>query len=90
MLASLKLAADFSRWCAGRRIGHPLFATHPTTLPFANGSMPALCRSIFATVDKMHGSKILCLLEDCGTQSGPYFTCTGAEVCNVLNQNFRE
>ena len=29
MLASLRLAADFSRGCAGRRIGNLLFATHP-------------------------------------------------------------
>jgi hypothetical protein len=29
MLAFLKLVADFSRGCAGRRIGHLLFATHP-------------------------------------------------------------
>src|SRR5215216_6022340 len=29
MLASLKSGADFSRGCAGRRIGNLLFATHP-------------------------------------------------------------
>jgi hypothetical protein len=28
MLISEKLAADFSRGCAGQRIGHLLFATH--------------------------------------------------------------
>jgi hypothetical protein len=41
MLASLKLAADFSRGCASRRIGHARFAT-PTTPAFANGTVPAL------------------------------------------------
>jgi hypothetical protein len=30
MLAFMKLSADFSRECAGRRIGHSLFATNPT------------------------------------------------------------
>jgi hypothetical protein len=30
MLVSLRLSADFSRGCAGKRIGHLLFATHPT------------------------------------------------------------
>jgi hypothetical protein len=29
MLVSLKLDADFSAGCAGRRIGHLLFAIHP-------------------------------------------------------------
>ncbi len=29
MLVPAKLAADFSRECAGKRIGHSLFATHP-------------------------------------------------------------
>jgi hypothetical protein len=29
MLVSLKPGADFSRGCAGREIGHLLFATHP-------------------------------------------------------------
>jgi hypothetical protein len=32
MLVFLKLAADFSRWCAGYRIGHLLFPTHPYRL----------------------------------------------------------
>jgi hypothetical protein len=29
MLASTESAADFSRGCAGKGIGHLLFATHP-------------------------------------------------------------
>jgi hypothetical protein len=29
MLISLKLGADFSRECAGERIGHSIFATPP-------------------------------------------------------------
>jgi hypothetical protein len=32
MLASLKPGADFSRGCAGRRLGNLLFATHPLAL----------------------------------------------------------
>jgi hypothetical protein len=39
MLEFMKLGADFSRRCVGKRIGYLLFATHPT-LAFANGSMP--------------------------------------------------
>ena len=30
MLAFLKPVADFSRGCAGERVGYLLFATHPT------------------------------------------------------------
>jgi hypothetical protein len=32
MLAFTKPAADFSMGCAGKRIGHSLFATYPTRL----------------------------------------------------------
>jgi hypothetical protein len=32
MLVSVKLEPDFSRGCAGRRMGHLLFATHPHRL----------------------------------------------------------
>jgi hypothetical protein len=37
MLVFLKLGADFSRGCAGGRIGHSHFATHPAPR-FANRS----------------------------------------------------
>jgi hypothetical protein len=29
MLAFLRMAADISRWCTGRKIGYSLLATHP-------------------------------------------------------------
>jgi hypothetical protein len=43
MLAFLRLVADFSRGCAGKRIGQLLFATHPA-LAFANAQWPTQAR----------------------------------------------
>ena len=62
MLVSPKPEPDFSRGCAGKRIGHSLFATHPT-LAFANGYMPVSPLGILAAANLfIHCPKILWLV----------------------------
>ena len=49
MLASLKSGADFSKGCAGRRIGHLIFATHPYRLTprgMTRGDTTTLCTGL--------------------------------------------
>jgi hypothetical protein len=44
-----EIAAHFSRACAGRRIGHLLFVTHPHHAAIGGGSMPASYMVILAS-----------------------------------------
>jgi hypothetical protein len=51
MLVFLKLGAHFSRGCAGRRIGHLPFVTHPRHAAISGGSMPASYMVILASAN---------------------------------------
>jgi hypothetical protein len=51
MLTSLRLAAHFSRGCAGRRMGNSLFVTHPYYAAIGGGSMPASYMVILASAN---------------------------------------
>jgi hypothetical protein len=44
MLVPSKLGADFSRGCAGKRIGHLHFVTHPHLSSIRDLLTPVLCR----------------------------------------------
>jgi hypothetical protein len=80
------------RW--GVRVGES--ATYfsrptPTTMPFANGAMPALClwgfssRGIF-----IHCCYILCLVTGVGSGNRQSSAHTGVGICRMLNIDFRE
>jgi len=80
MLVFMKLAADFSRGCAGQRIGHLLFTTHPTIMASANGPTRAVavCHD-----DSHHGGYAFaaqCLLTRKRLQDGDRLFSNSIEV----------
>jgi hypothetical protein len=90
MLVLMKLAADFSRGCAGKRIGFSLFATHPT-LAFANGSMPVIPPVIRAAANRfIHCCYILCLAISCRVENGLFSVHIGVGLCRIVDMNVGE
>jgi hypothetical protein len=90
MLASIEPEGDFSRECAGRRIGHSLFATHPT-LAFASGSMPVSPPVILATANLfIHRSNILWPAMSHGPENRPSSDSMGPGLCRLLDMDFGE
>jgi hypothetical protein len=89
MLALTKLDADFSRECAGQRIGHLLFATHPR---------PAIREWLYASIvsDHSHRSEslftALALVPWQEVQSSEIdlFCLLSLGLCRIVDREFRE
>jgi len=88
MLASVKLGADFSRGCAGKRIGNSLFATHPLRPAIGGGSMPASCRVILASAN-IHLLLQYLLIRN-KPQGGNRLSSApiGAGLCRIVDMDF--
>jgi hypothetical protein len=90
MLVAAKPGADFSVGCAGKRIGHLLFATHPI-LAFANGSMPVSPMGRFsAQRNFVHCSDNLCLAISHVPENGIFSARVGVGLCRMLDMDFVE
>ena len=86
----MKLGADFSRECAGRRIGHLLFVTHPT-LVFANGSMPVIPPVVRAAANLfIHCCYILCLAISRRVENGLFSVHIGVGLCRIVDMSVGE
>jgi|SRR5687767_3664408 hypothetical protein len=92
MLTSTKPEPDFSKECAGKRISHLLFSTHP----YHPGSREWFCAStrcpmILATVNLfIHRSDILYLAISQGPENGPSSGSIVPGLCRVLDMDFRK
>jgi hypothetical protein len=93
MLISLKMEADFSRGCAGKRIGHSLFATHP--YPGSRERLYASTHCVSGNYRSLqliftHCFNILCLAISYRARYRPFSTSIGPQLCSIVDMKLRE